>query len=295
MKYSILKHIRCPHTRHANFQGEYDFTTFQQLAIEMVTYGEFDQPIEKQDLPMFSCTTFDYNIRADCAKPTNLFALDFDDIDNNIETAFQYFKDYGYLIYTSYSHTEQHHKFRVIVKLDIDIRSNEESHIVFNILNTRLKAHGLTLDTQCRDISRRFFLPSINKQGQLPVIEFNEGMDISVEQDFIKALEEKIREDQIREQRMALKAFNQLCNPRPLPSIEDKIDNLKTTFLSDPSHSNLRALIAGMMFWEIEKDVIVNWIVDNYHPTSGHARNEANNWYNWLKRKGNPTYSQKYS
>lgn len=295
MKYSILKHIKCPNTRHINFRGEYEFSSFNNLFENMVLSGKWDNTA-KQDLPMFCCTTFDYNIRSDKAKPTSLFALDFDDQGNNIDTALDYFENNGYFIYTSYSHTQEHHKFRVIIQLDTIISSNQESHMVFKILQARLHEVGLILDSACKDISRRFFLPSLNKYGEDPVCYVSEGDPISIKEDLIKEYEILERENQIREQKIALEKLRQLTSLKPKTKIDinKKIEQAKDKFLSDMGHQQLGKLIGTLLFWEVSEYEIANWVKLFYRPTTGTCEQEVRNWLRWHKSKKNVTYREKY-
>ena len=295
MKYSILKHMRCPNTSSNNFRGEYTFTSFNELFENMINYSKWDDTL-KQDLPMFSCTTFNYNIRADKAKPTYLFALDFDDIGNELDTALDYFSDYGYFIYTSYSHTKEHHKFRVIVKLDVDIQNNRESHMVFEILQRRLIEHNLILDSQCRDISRRFFLPSLNKMGDDPKCYVNEGKDVEIEEDLILAYERLRKEESIREQKIALQKFEQSLRPNKTRiNINKKIEDAQNKFLSNTGHQQLGNLISSLKFWGMEDDDIISWCTLNYNPSTGNCIQEIKGWMAWFDRRSIQTYKDKYN
>ena len=295
MKYSIIKHIRCPNTNHHNYDGEYSFTTFNELFTTMINKSVWDNT-PKHDLPMFCCTTFNYNIRADKAKPTTLFALDFDDVGNDLETAIDYFKDYGHLIYTSYGHTSEHHKFRVIVQLDTEIMNNNESHMVFNILQKRLLDHNLILDSQCRDISRRFFLPSLNKLGDDPICHINEGKNIEIYDDLLLEFERKLLEEKIREQKIALMKLTQLTKPNKSKfNVNKKIEEVQNKFLSNPSHSSLGNLIGSLKFWMMDDNDIIHWCMTNYNPSTGNCINEIKGWMTWYDRRRVTNYKEKYN
>lgn len=54
MNFSILKHIKCPNKSHTNFEGEYEFTSFENLEEVIVTKSIWHKGISKQDLPCFA-------------------------------------------------------------------------------------------------------------------------------------------------------------------------------------------------------------------------------------------------
>lgn len=293
MYYSILKHIKCPNTGHYNYKGRFEYSDMETLCKTLITNGKWDET-PKADLPLIAMTSFNYNIRADKANPTFLFALDFDDAGNDITIAEEFFKDNAFFLYTTYSHTEQHHKFRVIIVLDDVIHNNEDSHMVFKILENRLKQVGLTLDTACKDISRRFFLPAYDKNGNVPTMTFNEGNLIEIKNDLDIAREEKSLEDKRREELIALNRFNSMFKSKPKIGVEKKIEDAKDKFLCDSGHQQLGKLIGTLLFWEMDKSDIRDWVMMNYRPTSGNVREEYNNWMRWHEGKNNLTYSQKY-
>ena len=83
-----------------------------------------------------------------------VIALDFDDnttieeIKNN-----EFIKDNASFIYTTFSHTEGHHKFRVVFFLEGKLTNNEQILAVYNKLFEMFP----TADVNCKDSSRLFF------------------------------------------------------------------------------------------------------------------------------------------
>lgn len=83
-----------------------------------------------------------------------VIALDFDDnttieeIENNV-----FIKDNASFIYTTFSHTEGHHKFRVVFFLENKLTNNEQVLEVYNKLFNMFP----TADVNCKDSSRLFF------------------------------------------------------------------------------------------------------------------------------------------
>lgn len=83
-----------------------------------------------------------------------VIALDFDDnttieeIENN-----EFIKDNASFIYTTFSHTEGHHKFRVVFFLEDKLTNNEQVLAVYNKLFEMFP----TADISCKDSSRFFF------------------------------------------------------------------------------------------------------------------------------------------
>lgn len=83
-----------------------------------------------------------------------VIALDFDDnttieeIENN-----EFIKQNASFIYTTFSHTEGHHKFRVVFFLENKLTNNEQVLEVYNKLFNMFP----TADVNCKDSSRLFF------------------------------------------------------------------------------------------------------------------------------------------
>ena len=116
-----------------------------------------------------------------------VIALDFDDnttieeIENN-----EFIKDNASFIYTTFSHTEGHHKFRVVFFLENKLTNNEQVLEVYNKLFNMFP----TADVNCKDSSRLFFggksYTEINFNNRLNVntiVDLPEGSPIAERQE----------------------------------------------------------------------------------------------------------------
>lgn len=81
-----------------------------------------------------------------------IIALDFDD-GMTLDEAVKEFSDKAVFIYTTFSHTEEHHKFRVVFILDRVIYKIEE----FDCIVSRLITNYPQADTHCTDCTRLFY------------------------------------------------------------------------------------------------------------------------------------------
>lgn len=131
-------------------------------------------------------------MRNEVRKKVNLnyqevIALDFDDnttieeIENN-----EFIKDNASFIYTTFSHTEGHHKFRVVFFLENKLTNNEQVLEVYNKLFEMFP----TADVNCKDSSRLFFggksYIEINFNNRLDantIVELPEGSPIQERQE----------------------------------------------------------------------------------------------------------------
>lgn len=112
-------------------------------------------------------------------KSQQVIALDFDNEVNKtkhititLEDALHnsFIKEYAAFIYTTFSHTESHPKFRVVFILDNPIYTYEEFESIINeLIHNKFKG---TVDKQCSDGTRLFFggkeLLPINYNNRLP-------------------------------------------------------------------------------------------------------------------------------
>ena len=293
MRYTILKNIRCSSIRHFNYGGTFEYTDMESLSDNLIDLTIWNKEITKDDLPLISMTTFKDRIRSDDANPSNLFALDFDDAGNDIDTVIKILGDSSYLLYTTSSHTQEHHKFRVMLKLDTYINNNEESHAAFKIISDRFAIFGMTLDTACKDISRRFFLPAYDKQGEIPTILCQDGNDYIIKDELEKSIKNIELEKHLREIERIKNQVMRKGN-KPKIGVDKKIADAQDSFLSNPGHQQLGRLIGTLLFWEMDKSDIESWILLNYKPSSGNVKEEYRNWIRWYESKNNLTYSQKY-
>lgn len=84
-----------------------------------------------------------------------LVALDF---DNNVNIkqilSDSFTQKYACFAYTTFNHTENNHRFRLVFKLDIKLHNNDDVAYIYEEL---FKKYNYQLDTSCKDSSRIFF------------------------------------------------------------------------------------------------------------------------------------------
>lgn len=297
MKYTILKNRKCWHVNGENFEGAYDYVDMDSLSYTLIQKStlEKEDDIAKDDLPMFCCTSFSSRIKMECAQPTSLYGFDFDE-DSRIDTALSVFKDYNFFLYSSYRHTEEQNKFRVIVELDMTVHDNNESHILFGVMKRRLEKKNLLLDKVCKDITRRFYLPAYGINNQFPVLEHNtSGRKFDVKHDFQAACAMAAVRKQAKDSLHSLQSTIRKRNPQSQKikcNIEKKILAAKDDFLANPSNKSLGRLISSLKFWAVDDADITDWVYQNYNPTTGNLRNEVKGWMNTCA--GTQTYKEKY-
>ncbi len=85
-------------------------------------------------------------------KQQQLICLDIDS-GLTLKSALSKFKHDAIFIYTTFSHTEENNKFRVVFQLDKPITDNKK---LTNIINSLLKKYP-EADQRCKDITRLFF------------------------------------------------------------------------------------------------------------------------------------------
>ena len=116
-----------------------------------------------------------------------VIALDFDD-NTTIEEIknTDFIKDNASFIYTTFSHTEGHHKFRVVFFLEDKLTNNEQVLAVYNKLFEMFP----TADVNCKDSSRLFFggksYTEINFNNRLDantIVDLPEGSPIAERQE----------------------------------------------------------------------------------------------------------------
>ena len=130
--------------------------TFEQLVDLLTQPGEAFRVWDKRKLPQWSPAKFKPPRRKKVnAQDASCLVLDYDD-GTTIERAVETWGQWSLILHTSWSHRPEHHKFRVVLPLDQDLRKEEyptawrwaEEHC------------GHTVDRHCKDISRAWVLPA---------------------------------------------------------------------------------------------------------------------------------------
>lgn len=136
---------------------------------------------------------------------TQVFALDFDDNQNPAEKI-ALFKEYGIttnVLYYSFSHTEEHKKFRMCFILDTIITDKK----VRDTIQEGLMLIGADSDKACKDVARMFF--GTNKRKISIDSQINKFIDILPAIDsFINA---NVSEPTKRQNTQKLKNFQKTC------------------------------------------------------------------------------------
>ncbi|GBR17508.1 hypothetical protein [Gluconobacter frateurii] len=284
-KFILIKNIQCGSYDSPNFISEFDYSDMEQLAKTVINYGKWDGKTKKENLPLIALTTFRNEIKASKANPTNLLGLDFDDETNKISEVLEFFKDYSYFFYTSHSHTEHHHKFRIILELDCEINDNSEARLLSDIIKNRLSEKGILIDTACKDISRRFFIPSLDKQGNDPDMQFNIGNQYQVGSDLELSLMEEIKKEKLRELQAQLQR-DKLRYAPPKKDLRGKWkQDAKDRFLADRSHNQLIKLVGNLRKNGDTQDEVISWIMLNYPSTGEDRHAEALRAWRWYDGK----------
>jgi hypothetical protein len=102
------------------------------------------------------------------SKKVSLAVVDFDG-GKTISEAMKIYADYEYIIYSSHSHGPSLDKFRLVIPLKKPVPGDK-----WIMAWRHLESMAPGLDTQCKDASRLYFLPSC-RPGALRFTHLNEG------------------------------------------------------------------------------------------------------------------------
>lgn len=284
-KFILIKNIQCGSYDSPNFISEFTYSDMEQLAETVIRYGKWNGSTKKENLPLIALTTFNHEIKAQKANPTNLLGLDFDDETNKISEVLEFFKDYSYFFYTSHSHTLEHHKFRIILELDCYINDNSEARLLSDIIKNRLLERGILIDTACKDISRRFFIPSLDKNGNDPDMEVNIGKKYPIESDLERSLLEEIKNEKLRELQSQLARDKLRYAPPKKDNRAKWKQEAKDKFLADRGHNQLIKLVGNLRRNGDTQDEVISWIMLNYPSTGEDRYAEALKAWHWYDGK----------
>ncbi len=115
---------------------------------------------EKTQAAGFSLGSFTENRRA-ISRVERVYALtlDFDGGDTTLEQSERLIKNTGGVAYTTFSHSPEYPKLRVIYRFDRPVDADEYSRIWIHFAK-KIAENGHTLDESARDASRFWYLPS---------------------------------------------------------------------------------------------------------------------------------------
>jgi putative DNA primase/helicase len=145
----------------------------QQMSWEEFA-ARFSQPFvrRRKDGELFSPATFIGTRAKQNVTEACMLVLDYDH-DANFERELQMWRERGYtlIVYTTYSHTEKEHRFRVVIPLAAPIPADQFHllwHWAFNL-------SGGKIDRSASDISRMFYTPAVASEDADRLFESVEG------------------------------------------------------------------------------------------------------------------------
>lgn len=131
-------------------------------------FNHLETPIEIDDkfaAPGWSPAIFNECTRSkETVKTVAALGLDFDE-GVTIEAAHEFFSVYQGSLHTTFSHTDEHPRFRVVLPFNRPVTADEYAR-VWETIYDRIKRAGMTLDRGCKDASRFWFLPAVKPGGQ---------------------------------------------------------------------------------------------------------------------------------
>lgn len=83
------------------------------------------------------------------------------DFDDGIswQKAARPWSDFNHVIHASYSHTEEHHKFRIVIPFERPVTAADWS-VVWKVSHKRALSCGESPDVKCSDPSRMYYVPT---------------------------------------------------------------------------------------------------------------------------------------
>lgn len=123
----------------------------------------FRETAEKTECPLWSPVEYAPGARRGNAGVVSLswLVLDYDD-GRRLREARTTWKDWPHIIHTSYSHSSDHHKFRVCVPLESPVPA-EAWPRVWRWAEERT---GKAIDKHCKDPARMFYVPAHPPEGE---------------------------------------------------------------------------------------------------------------------------------
>ena len=157
--------------------------TWEEFVADPVMFHEFRA---KKDGLLFAPVEFDFDPKTrrrrrkkSLAGPVALAVLDYDD-GLDIRRAHRHWANLGceHLIYSSFSHKKEHHKFRVILPLDQPIAPDAWGNAWLH-LRDLAAIDGHSIDRSCKDASRMYYTPAA-PIGTKPLRRLHRGKALSL-------------------------------------------------------------------------------------------------------------------
>ena len=154
--------------------------------------ASIDQIANKSDGQGWSPVIFSGDIRGKKnAESISCMVLDYDKGTTSLDDAFDFwafqafaaFKKTGFttgcLVHTSYSHSAEHPKFRVVLPLSRAVDA-QEFDVLWNYLASLAKEAGHEIDVACKDPSRFWFLPACKPGDKVDMRFYETGEPVDV-------------------------------------------------------------------------------------------------------------------
>lgn len=159
---------------------------------------------QKKELPLWSPAIFtsDTQLKNETVDVVSLAVFD---IDNGLPfSTHESFMDYQYIAHTSFSHTPQHNKWRLVIPFEEPIPSYLWTFVWGKLHKFFQDTTGKNMDVACKDARRFYYLPAGGKHYQYKVNESGRtlGYDLgTLHQEYKehKEKEKKLREERQRE------------------------------------------------------------------------------------------------
>ena len=140
--------------------------TRQEISLALLR-ATFERPRDasnKSGLPGWSPATFAENRRAKKdVEAVHALVLDYDD-GTPIEQALEVWGSFLGLLHTTWSHTEEKPRFRVVAVLSRPVTA-EEHAVLWAWAERRASSSGHRVDPSCKDPSRLWFMPGVPNGG----------------------------------------------------------------------------------------------------------------------------------
>ena len=180
--------------------------SFEQLAKFLTMPRSIDK---KEELPAFSpAMFFKRGLKNSDVMAVSLAVFDIDEgLDFGYHRAFQ---DFKYIAYTSFSHSNKKHKWRLVIPFAKPVETFENvdywAGAWMQCKKMFFEYTGRTMDEQCKDPRRFYFLPNTGSQFHINIPEDGDGL-FSIDFDVAhKYVEEKKKEQMEKLERMRKRA-----------------------------------------------------------------------------------------
>tara|TARA_B100000902_G_scaffold398816_1_gene467024 strand:- start:2844 stop:3740 length:897 start_codon:yes stop_codon:yes gene_type:complete len=163
---------------------------------------------KKEELPAFSPAMFSQGLKNCHVQKVSLAVFDIDEgLDFGYHRAFQ---DYRYIAYTSFSHSEKKHKWRLVIPFSEPVgcfaNSDKWEAAWMQCKKMFFEHTGRIMDEQCKDARRFYFLPNTGSKYHVNIPSSGDGL-FSIDFEAVtKYVEDKKKEQMEKLERMRNRA-----------------------------------------------------------------------------------------